>query len=157
MKRWDILPPLLSSTLFDFIMRGFRSKTGPSISGHSLSALYSRRRGFASKSYSPSPFYTGLQFLKIGNDPLRLRTSWGRAPTDAVQPGHPFNFPAPATSAAASRAWGNRDGSGADGCGHGCFDNSVHPHLGTHHPTVNQRNVVEPNIRQKFQQCRTID
>jgi hypothetical protein len=80
-------------------------------------------------------------FSKVGHDLFRLRTSWSRAPAGGVQPGHPFNLPASATSAAASRARGNRNASGADGCRHGRFDNSFHPRLGTHRPTVTERSA----------------
>jgi hypothetical protein len=90
------------------------------------------------------PFMSGRNFSKVDHDALRLRTSWSRAPADGVQPGHPFNLPAPATSAAASGARGNRNAAGADGCSHGRFDNSFHPRLGPHRPTVRARRAEYP-------------
>jgi hypothetical protein len=92
------------------------------------------------------PSISGSQcFSKVDYDPLRVRASWSRAPTDQLPRGHPFNLPALARSTAASRARGNRNAAGADGYSHGRFDSSFHPGLGAHGPIVNQRNVVEPN------------
>src|SRR6516165_5772450 len=78
-------------------------------------------------------------FSKVGDGPLQVRTSWSRTPTDGVQPTRPFNLPAAATSAAASRTRGNRYAAGADGSDYVYFDTSFHPSAGVICPTFNKR------------------